>query len=374
MGNTKKKRIVIRVLLIVIIAIALIVLGIVLFLKLTVLKTYPKLEGEPEIGKWYDVPVEGALSSDGSEWHGIFRKGKENKVVVYFFGGGVSITPETSEGGTKFFATTMIAQDFVAQGGIGSSADDNPFKDWSFIVIPYATGDFHAGTGIYEGEKTVYHTGYNNYSAFVEQIKPYVGEPDTLLVTGFSAGGFATSLLADDVIDRFPSAGNVTVCVDSSLLLYDGWHETAVDLWKSPSEISDRLTTNNIVLDSLTALYEKRGDSVKILFDCSYRDDTLMQYQSYIDTGRMDKTRELGDNFQQDLKEMVTALQENIPNVGIYIWSYKEDADTHNTQHTIISSNIFDRLGNDRSVGEWIFDAVNGDVRTYGLELLDKEF
>ena len=193
-------------------------------------------------------------------------------------------------------------------------------------------------------------------------------------MTGFSAGGFATALLADDVIDRFPSAGNVTVCVDSSLLLYDGWHDTAVDLWRTPSEIADRLTTDNLVLDSLTALYEKRGDSVKILFDCSYRDDTLMQYQSYIDTGKMDKTKELGDSFQQDLKEMVFALQANIPNVGIYIWSNGEDAETHNTQHTIISSNVFDKLGNERSVGEWIYDAVNGDVRTYGLELLDKEF
>lgn len=374
MGNTKKKRIIIGVMIAAASIIVLIALGITVFLKMTILNTFPKLEGEPEIGKWYDVPVENAFSSDGSEWHGIFRKGTENKVVVYFFGGGVSITPETSEGGKEFYATTMLAQDFVAQGGIGSSADDNPFKDWSFIVIPYATGDFHAGTGIYEGEKTVYHTGYNNYSAFVEQIKPYVGEPDTLLVTGFSAGGFATSLLADDVIDRFPSAGNVTVCVDSSLLLYDGWHDTAVDLWRTPSEISDRLTTDNLVLDSLTALYEKRGDSVKILFDCSYRDDTLMQYQSYIDTGKMDKTKELGDDFQQDLKEMVFALQANIPNVGIYIWNNGEDADTHNTQHTIISSNVFDKLGNDRSVGEWIFDAVNGDVRTYGLELLDKEF
>ena len=374
MGNTKKKKIIIGVMIAAASIIVLIALGITFFLKMTILNTFPKLEGEPEIGKWYDVPVENAFSSDGSEWHGIFRKGTENKVVVYFFGGGVSITPETSEGGKEFYATTMLAQDFVAQGGIGSSADDNPFKDWSFIVIPYATGDFHAGTGIYEGERTVYHTGYNNYSAFIEKIKPYVGEPDTLLVTGFSAGGFATSLLADDVIDRFPSAGNVTVCVDSSLLLYDGWHDTAVDLWRTPSEISDRLTTDNLVLDSLTALYEKRGDSVKILFDCSYRDDTLMQYQSYIDTGKMDKTRELGDNFQQDLKEMVFALQANIPNVGIYIWSYREDADTHNTQHTIISSNVFDSLGNDRSVGEWIFDAVNGDVRTYGLELLDKEF
>ena len=374
MGNTKKKRIIKVVLIVAVSMVLLIALGIAVFLKMTILKTFPVLEGEPEIGKWYDIPVEGALSSDGSEWHGIFRKGTENKVVVYFFGGGVSITPETSEGGKQFYATSMLAQDFVAQGGIGSSADNNPFKDWSFIVIPYATGDFHAGTGIYEGERTVYHTGYNNYSAFIEQIKPYVGEPDTLLVTGFSAGGFATALLADDVIDRFPSAGNVTVCVDSSLLLYDGWHDTAVDLWRTPSEISDRLTTDNLVLDSLIALYEKRGDSVKILFDCSYRDDTLMQYQSYIDTGKMDKTRELGDNFQQDLKEMVIALQANIPNVGIYIWSNGEDPDTHNTQHTIISSNVFDSLGNDRSVGEWIFDAVNGEVRTYGIELLDKEF
>ncbi|MBR2550963.1 MAG: pectin acetylesterase [Clostridiales bacterium] len=374
MGNTKMKRIIKVVLIAAVSMILLIALGITVFLKMTILKTFPKLEGEPEIGKWYDVPVENAFSSDGSEWHGIFRKGTENKVVVYFFGGGVSITPTTSEGGKEFYATTMLAQDFVAQGGIGSSADDNPFKDWSFIVIPYATGDFHAGTGIYEGKKKVYHTGYNNYSAFIEKIKPYVGEPDTLLVTGFSAGGFATSLLADDVIDRFPSAGNVTVCVDSSLLLYDGWHDTAVDLWRTPSEISDRLTTDNLVLDSLTALYEKRGDSVKILFDCSYRDDTLMQYQSYIDTGKMDKTKELGDKFQQDLKEMVHGLQTNIPDVGIYIWNNGEDADTHNTQHTIISSNVFNKLGNDRSVGEWMFDAVNGDVRTYGLELLDKEF
>ena len=269
MGITKPKSGLKKVLIIIGIIILVIAIGIFILLKLTFLKTFPKLKGEPEIGKWYEVYVDGAKSSDGSEWHGIFRKGTENKVVVYFFGGGVSITPKTSEGGKEFYATDMTAQDFVAQGGIGSTAEDNPFKDWSFIVIPYATGDFHAGTGIYEGKKTVYHTGYSNYSAYVEQVKQYIGEPDTLLVTGFSAGGFATSLLADDVIDRFPSAENVTVCVDSSLLLYDGWHETAVNLWKAPTEISDRLTTNNLVLDSLTALHKKRGDSVKILFDCS---------------------------------------------------------------------------------------------------------
>ena len=378
METKKSKRHIGKTILIVVLALLLIaaVLAAVILGK-TVLVKHPELKGEPEIGKWYRITPAGTKSSDGSEWHGLIRLGTKNKVVVYFFGGGASINGYTSERGKEFFATNASVQDFVASGGIGSSAEENPFKDWTFLVLPYASGDFHSGTGEYHytdggKEKIVYHNGYNNYSAFMDAAKPYVGEPDTLLVTGFSAGGFGTSLLADDVIDRFPSAQNVTVCVDSSLLLYDGWHETAVGLWQSPEEISDRLTTDNIVLDSLTALYEKRGDSVKILFDCSYRDDTLMQYQSFIHTGKMDKTKALGDRFQADLSKMVAGLQENIPGVGIYIWNYGEDPETHNTQHTIISSNVFDKLEDGVSVADWIYAAVNGNVERHGLALLDK--
>ena len=376
MNKLKRKHIVIGVILVIVAIVLAIVIGIFIKIKNTFLIEFPELEGSPIEGEWYQVTPDDAIASDGSEWHGIFRKGSENKVVVYFFGGGVSITGETSEGGTDFFATTMVGQDFVAQGGIGSTIDENPFKDWTFIVIPYASGDFHAGTGEYHyeengKEKVVYHNGYNNYTSYMNIVKEYIEEPDTLLITGFSAGGFATSLLADDVIEHFPEAENITVCVDSSLILYDGWHESAVNLWKTPQEISDRLTTDNIVLDSLTALYKKRGDSVKILFDCSYRDDTLLQYQSYIDNGRMDNTKELGDRFQSDLKEMVEGLQTNIPNVGIYIWDSGKDEETGNTQHTIISSNVFDKLGNDISVCEWMYKAVNGDVQTIGLELLE---
>lgn len=156
MKQRKKGGKAVKVLIIIAIVIAVIAVGVFALLKATFLKSFPVLKGEPEIGKWYEVTVDGSKSSDGSEWHGIFRKGTENKVVVYFFGGGVSITPETSKGGNKFFATNMTAQDFVAQGGIGSDAEDNPFRDWNFIVIPYATGDFHAGTGVYEGNRTVY--------------------------------------------------------------------------------------------------------------------------------------------------------------------------------------------------------------------------
>jgi len=373
-----KKRSKTKTILIVIVAIVVLFVGVVLFsLSRTILIKQPELTGTPEVGKWYRITPEGTKSSDGSEWHGLIKVGKENKVAVYFFGGGASISGYTSERGNEFFATKASIQDFVALGGISSDSEENPFRDWTFLVLPYATGDFHSGTGEYHYlknnvEKTVYHTGYDNYSSFIEKARQYVGEPDTLLVTGFSAGGFATSLLADDVIGRFPSATNVTVCVDSSLLLYDGWHETAADLWKSPKEISDRLTGNNIVLDSLTALYQKRGDSVKILFDCSYRDDTLQQYQSFIRTGKMEKNKENGDICQKDLKQMAEDLQNNIPGIGIYIWNYDQDNSTGNTQHTIISSNLFDKLEDDISVAEWIIAAVDGDVSSHGLHLLEE--
>ncbi len=367
-----------KTILIVIVAIAVLFAGGVLFaLSRTILIKQPELTGTPEIGKWYRITPEEAKSSDGSEWHGLIKVGKENKVAVYFFGGGASISGYTSERGNEFFATKASIQDFVALGGISSDNENNPFRDWTFLVLPYATGDFHSGTGEYHYlknnvEQTVYHTGYDNYSSFIEKARQYVGEPDTLLVTGFSAGGFGTALLADDVIGRFPSAENVTVCVDSSLLLYDGWHETAASLWKSPKEISDRLSGNNIVLDSLTALYQKRGDSVKILFDCSYRDDTLQQYQSFIRTGKMEKNKENGDIFQKDLKQMAEDLQNNIPGIGIYIWNYDQDSSTGNTQHTIISSNLFDKLEDDISVAEWIIAAVDGDVSSHGLHLLEE--
>ena len=362
---------------VIIVVIATLGIGAFALLKSTILMTYPELKGEPEVGSYYAISPEGALTSTGKQWHGIFKKGSENKTVVYFFGGGVSITEETSKRGKEFYAVDMTAQDFVAKGGIGSNADSNPFKNWNFVIVPYTTGDFHTGTAEFRytengKEKIIYHQGYKNYTLLMNSILKYVEDSETLLVTGFSAGGFATSLLADDVINYFPQANNITICVDSSLLLYDGWKESATNLWKSPKEISDRLSTNNIVLDSLTALHEKRGNQVKILFDCSYRDDTLQQYQGYINNGKMENNKANGDRFQADLKEMVAGLQTNIPNVGIYIWDYKADAETKNTQHTIISGDFLVKLEEDKSIADWLIDAVNGNVKTYGLHLLDK--
>jgi hypothetical protein len=36
----------------------------------------------------------------------------------------------------------------------------------------------------------------------------------------------------------------------------------------------------------------------------------------------------------------------------------------------VLPGNVFDKLSGDKSVADWLMDAVNGKIDTYGLELL----
>lgn len=375
-----KKKHVLRNILICLLIIA-ILLGIGIKVVLNKLNVdYPVLSSDYEIGQWYKVSPEGAKSSDGSEWHSLFRKGKENKVFIFFYGGGVSFNEETSwNEPDRFYTPDMILQDAFAGMGITTLDEQNPFKDWTFLAIQYSTGDFHSGQNELKitkdgKEKTVYHYGYNNYTGFMKEVMPYIGEPEALVISGSSAGGFATSLLSDDIITNyFPNTKNITSCVDSSLLYYDDWKWTAENIWKSPEEISDKLVSDNLVLDSLIDL-ENKHPEVKILFACSNRDDALQSYQAYIDDGKMGTSKAYSDRFQQGLKKMVSDMQNNLKNPGIYIFECGFDEDTTGTQHQILPGNVFDKLSGDKSAAEWLMDAVNGEVNTYGLELLDKTY
>ena len=353
---------------------------------------FPQLEGTPEIGKWYAIDVDTAVSSDGSKWQGYFRKGSENKVVLYFYGGGFSVNDDTAarsmdvEGG--FYNPRMntglnVMTNAIKEWGIGNAAQDNLFKDWTFIGVPYCNGDFHAGAGSKEYTaldgtvKTIYYEGYSNYRKLMEIVMNYIDDsPEQLLVTGSSAGGFGAAILADDAIELFHNPQDVVVHVDSSLLINENWHDVMVNEWHSPKAFSDVVTSNNITLDSLTALHNKR-ENVRILFDCSVRDYNLSAAQVFFDRGsegdipaKIGKAE--GDRFQQLLKKMVADLQENIPGCGIYIWDEETQKEGHLTVHTATGTKIyFDKRGEDPSIADWLEDAMNGKVESYGLELLN---
>jgi Pectinacetylesterase. len=350
---------------------------------------YPKLKDNPKTDKWYRITSNKMKASDGRKYRAFFKKGKENKVLVYFAGGGVSVNEEMAR--DKTFNTKVIGIDCLANltmnmGGIATATDKNPFKDWTIIAFPYATGDFHAGTGEFKytdkngKEKILYHHGYTNFTDVMKEVMEHSGidNPDAVVVTGYSAGGFGASLLADDVFTSYyPNAKSKTVLVDASLLSNDNWHNIATDVWKTPKEISDRLVSNNITLDSLTALHKKFGNEVNILFDSSTRDGDLAKMNNYFATGKMEVNEEEGNKYQKTLKETISKFKEQ-SGAYLFIWDGLPwyDDPRNLTAHTIIATpNFFLKFKNtDMSISEWTMDAVNVKLKDYGLDLLNKNY
>lgn len=60
---------------------------------------YPNLKENPAMGKWYRVESAAMKDSGENSYHALFKKGSENKVMVYF-AGGVSINDETAKDDT----------------------------------------------------------------------------------------------------------------------------------------------------------------------------------------------------------------------------------------------------------------------------------
>lgn len=363
------------------IVLVIIIVGVYLFVL-----QYPNLKSDPTVGKWYRVTNEEMKTSEGDKYRAFFRKGSENKVMIYFAGGGVSINEETARDDT--YNTSEIGIDMLANvtmnmGGLASDVEGSPFENWSIILFPYATGDFHAGTGEFHytdkdgKEKILYHNGYVNYSETMQMVIELAGidNPDEVLVTGYSAGGFATALLSDDVFSNyFPNAKSKNVLVDAALLLNNDWHSIATDVWNTPKEISDKLVSDNLTLDCFASLHDKYGEDIHLMFTSSTRDGDLAKVQNYFDTGVMDVTEKEADIYQEILKNTIPQFQE--AGVSLFIWDGVAwyDDPRNMTAHTIIATPAvwlpFEEQK--QSISGWLLDSINGNMVDYGVDLVNK--
>jgi hypothetical protein len=76
----------------------------------------------------------------------------------------------------------------------------NPVKDWSFVYIPYCTGDLHTGSATRQYNNagspalpptfTIEHRGFDNFMVVLDWIKGHFNDPKRVLVAGSSAGGY----------------------------------------------------------------------------------------------------------------------------------------------------------------------------------------
>ncbi len=165
----------------------------------------------PETWQW--VPIQGAMCRDGSATGiGINVKPGSKNLMIFLEGGGACFNALTC--GTNPSAFSEADFDAcTADGGTGTCLNSlagngsngvfnrgdtaNPMADWSFVYVPFCTGDVHAGnklnasvTGVAAKQQFV---GYVNVSRALARIVPTFPGLDKVLLTGISAGGFGAA-------------------------------------------------------------------------------------------------------------------------------------------------------------------------------------
>jgi hypothetical protein len=161
----------------------------------------------PDVWTW--EPFSDAFCGDGSTTGiGINPSSTGTRLLIYMEGGGACYNQSTcytlhtaayftSGYGESDFTGEATSTDYLAQpnGLFDRTSAINPFKDYSFVYVPYCTGDVHAGNNVIQlGSKTAHFVGFNNVRAYLNRLYPTFRSAERVVLAGSSAGGFGAVL------------------------------------------------------------------------------------------------------------------------------------------------------------------------------------
>ncbi len=363
------------------------------------MKHYQKVEdyaGAPPVpDRMYAFYPEGAVCSDGSRYHALFRKGRENRLVIVLDGGGMIFDRASAafpsgdafvEGELSFYdAWCKPSKNAYARLGMfHEKCRKGPFHGWTLLYVPYATGDFHGGDGDFtytaqDGSEKVFHArGSRNLHLCIDFIRQFCPAPEKLAVLGCSAGGFGTAFAGNDILDRFPDCRDCTCIVDGAAFEYD-FRECAETLWQVPPSIAAEIRTKDIVADGLEYLHEHQKGRVKIGYVISLRDFALTRYQNYVDTRReMGWPPEAAERMEEIICRTIRRLSASIPDFSFFLYNYNFN-DLHGkpvafngaTSHCCLWVPEFMRFEREGCSGlQWVKNVLAGRPTRIGEELL----
>jgi len=332
-----------------------------------------------DLNRWYQHDLgDDAMAADGSDYRLYVKTGSSDNLIVFFGGGGVTWDAASSErpitAGSylfgddpgdyfrsipSFFPTTL--------GGIlEANNPDNPFNDWNVVVIPYATGDFHAGNGSTENMR---YNGQENVRLAFDWIREEMpANPSKLLIAGGSAGGFGATFWTPTLAESYPGS-TVYSFSEGNQLPSDKWPGVADDLWQADWQDTFGYEPGaNLYETAVVANRERLGDDVSFLDSNTTADATLIAFAAKINDHAPD-----ADGWSSEMRASMSRLAESVPNYYFYLSGADADASTGLTPHTLSSLPGFYTTEQDGvPFADWLAEAVIDDApRSVGASLLE---
>ena len=172
----------------------------------------------PEL-TWVWVEIPGMACGDGSPTGIALNLAPgSDRLLIYLEGGGACFDYASCAGldqnhhakDLDGFGIEKMSSAIASSYGTGSifdrAAPTNPFKDSSFAIVPYCTGDLHAGDAVhdYGGGLAVHHVGHANVASLLPTLTAtFCGAVSEVVLAGSSAGGAGAVFSYDWVASAF---------------------------------------------------------------------------------------------------------------------------------------------------------------------------
>lgn len=176
---------------------------------------------ETPVDAWTWVPFPDSACGNGAPTGiGVNRSTRSNRILMFLMGGGgcwdgltcyllnTAANLSTGYGESNFRSEAGGLNSFF----IFNRADTrNPFRDATFVFVPYCTGDIHGGNNVATHtvggqSRTTYHVGARNMESFLARLSRSFPMADRVWLMGSSAGGYGAGIHWDRVARAFPMA------------------------------------------------------------------------------------------------------------------------------------------------------------------------
>ncbi|MCP3139237.1 pectinacetylesterase family protein [Pyxidicoccus xibeiensis] len=179
----------------------------------------------PEVWTWVDI--QGTACGNGAQTGiGVNPTDASTDLYLYMQGGGACWDEQTcfiwataSNLSTGYQAAQFQTESSRNLYMFNRAQDANPFRDMSYVFVPYCTGDVHAGDAVQTyGSRQVHHKGAANVEALLPRLVATFPNTQRVFLAGSSAGAFGAQLNYEQVAAAFPTA-RVHVLADSGQML-----------------------------------------------------------------------------------------------------------------------------------------------------------
>jgi hypothetical protein len=300
------------------------------------------------------------------------RRGTEDGLVVYFDSGGAcwddvtcSVPMFAREGGRSegFYKSELMPNDDPRrmEGLFDLNNPRNPVRNWSFVFVPYCTGDVHSGSNdaTYHNPDTgaaytIHHRGADNFRVVLAWMRANFASPDHILVTGSSAGAYGAATHYGRIRDAFPhgqaamlgDAGQGVTTPDFLERRNGNWR------YQLPENVfgaNAQLTSDDDIVSTLAAHYPHD----RFAQYTTAHDQTQAGFYALM--GAQNACTAWTERMVRDL-----ALRQSAPNFRSYLAA--------GATHTILRSPLFyTEQSGGAPFADWVAELVNGG----GLENRD---